>query len=131
MAVGTLTVMGYPLPILPLQILWINIATDALPALALGQSKADPGIMEEKPHAKKENIFKKFVGFIFIAVIFQTFANLIAFFYGMELDALHGINTWELQEASYSRTLVFTQIVKFELFFVFVCKEEKSITLNH
>ena len=37
MAVGTLTVMGYPLPILPLQILWINIATDALPAQALGQ----------------------------------------------------------------------------------------------
>lgn len=130
MAVGTLTVMGYPLPILPLQILWINIATDALPALALGQSKADPEIMNQKPHAKKENIFKKFMGFIFVAVVFQTFANLIAFFYGVHLDALNGIDTSNLSIPSYTRTLVFTQIVMFELFFVFVCKEEKSITLK-
>ena len=70
------------------------------------------------------------MGFIMVAVLFQTFANLIAFFYGMELDALNGIDTSNLQEASYSRTLVFTQIVMFELFFVFVCKEEKSITLK-
>ena len=130
MAVGLLTLLGYPLPILALQILWINIATDALPALALGQSKADPDIMDKKPHPKKEKIFRKFMGFIFVAVFFQTLANVAAYFYGIHLDALNGIDTSNLSIPSYARTLVFTQIVMFELFFVFICKEEKSVTLK-
>jgi Ca2+-transporting ATPase len=130
MAVGILTIMGYPLPILPLQILWINIATDALPALALGQSPAPPDIMEERPHPKQERIFKKFFGFIIVAVLLQTFANLAIYFYGLKLDAAAGTDTSILSDPSYARTFVFTQIVLFELFFVFVCKEEKSVSVK-
>jgi P-type Ca2+ transporter type 2C len=130
MAVGLLTIMGFPLPILPLQILWINIATDALPALALGQSPASPGIMEEKPHPKQERIFKKFFSFIIVAVVFQTFANLAVYFYGSSIDALAGIDLSILTEPSHARTFVFTQIVMFELFFVFVCKEERSVSIK-
>jgi len=130
MAVGLLTVMGFPLPVLPLQILWINIATDALPALALGQSPAPPDIMEEKPHPKQERIFKKFFGFIMVAVVFQTFANLAVYFYGTSVDIASGIDTSILGDPSHARTFVFTQIVMFELFFVFICKEEKSITIK-
>ncbi len=130
MAVGLLTIMGFPLPILPLQILWINIATDALPALALGQSPASPGIMEEKPHPKQERIFKKFFSFIIVAVVFQTFANLAVYFYGSSIDALAGIDLSALHEPSHARTFVFTQIVMFELFFVFVCKEERSVSIK-
>ncbi|MBD3361070.1 HAD-IC family P-type ATPase, partial [Candidatus Peregrinibacteria bacterium] len=129
-AVGILTIIGFPLPILPLQILWINIATDALPALALGQSPPSPGIMEDKPHPKQENIFKKFFDFILVAVIYQTVANLIIYFYGLKVDANVGIDTSVLSDPSHARTLVFTQIVMFELFFAFVCKEEKSVTLK-
>lgn len=128
MAVGLLTVLGYPLPILPLQILWVNIATDALPALALGTSKATPNIMETPPHPKQEHIFKKFFGFILVAVVLQTFANLLIYFFGLGLDA--GLNLNDYDIPSHARTLVFTQIVLFELFFVFVCKQEKSITIR-
>jgi Ca2+-transporting ATPase len=128
LTVGILTIIGYPLPILPLQILWINIATDALPALALGQSPAVQGIMKEKPHPKKENIFKKFFGFILIAVLYQTIANIVLYFYGLNIDSSLGIETSILSVPSHARTLVFTQVVLFELFFVFICKEEKSIT---
>ncbi len=130
MAVGVLTVAGYPLPVLPLQILWINIATDALPALALGKSPATEGIMEEKPHPKHEKIFKKFFLFILTAAVVQTAANLIAYFYGLNQDVLANITTSDLSIASHARTMVFTQIVLFELFFVFVCKEEKLIKLK-
>ncbi len=119
MAVGILTLIGQPLPILPLQILWINIATDALPALALGISPASEGIMKEKPHPKGENIFKKFLSFILIAACIQTIANLIVFFYGMNEEGTR-----------LARSMVFTQIVMFELFFVFVCKEEKTLTFK-
>ncbi len=128
--VGIITVMGYPLPILPLQILWLNIATDALPALALGQSPASPGIMEEKPHPKNENIFKKFFGFISIAMIFQVSIGIALYFYGLGQDAAAGIDTADLSQPSHARTIVFSQIVLFEVFFAFVCKEEKSVTLK-
>ncbi|MFH1218542.1 MAG: cation-translocating P-type ATPase C-terminal domain-containing protein, partial [Candidatus Peregrinibacteria bacterium] len=122
--------LGQPLPLLPLQILWINIATDSLPALALGQSPASPNIMKEKPHPKKENIFKKFHTFIFTATIIQTFANIIIYFYGTHLDKLLNVVTSDLSAHSHARTMVFTQIVLFELLFAFVCKEEKSLSIK-
>ena len=128
--VAIVTILGYPLPILPLQILWLNIATDALPALALGNSPAAKGIMEEKPHPKKENIFKKFFGFILIAGLIQTVVNLLLYFYGLEIDKSLGINTAELHTVSHARTFVFTQTVVFELLFAFVCKEEKLTSIK-
>lgn len=130
LTVGILTVLGFPLAILPLQILWINIATDSLPALALSKSKANKGVMLEKPHKKHENIFKKFHQFILVAVVIQTLANILLYLYGLKKDAIYGIITENLSIPSHARTLVFTEIVIFELFFVFVCKEEKSITLK-
>ncbi len=130
MAVGVLTLMGFPLPILPLQILWINIATDALPALALGKSEAAKDIMEQKPHPKKEKIFRKFFDFILVAVILQTIANLFLYFYGLDIDTKAGMDITDLGIASHARTLVFTEIVLFELFFAFVCKEEKNVSIK-
>lgn len=125
MVVGIITVAGYPLPVLPLQILWVNIATDALPALALGQSPASHDLMSDKPHPKKENIFKKFLGFISVAVIIQIVISILLYFYGLETDKSIGIDTSNLSLPSHARTLIFTQIVMFELFFAFVCKNEK------
>ena len=115
---------------LPLQILWLNIATDALPALALGQSPADPGIMKEKPHSKSENIFRKFYGFIFTALFFQIAIGLALYFYGLNEDKLVGIDSWNFDLPSHARTIIFTQMVVFEIFFAFVCKEEKRVTLK-
>ncbi|HYN89951.1 MAG TPA: cation-translocating P-type ATPase, partial [Ardenticatenaceae bacterium] len=54
MFVGTL--LGWPLPLLPIQILWINLATDSLPALALGVEKAEPNIMQRPPRPPSEGI---------------------------------------------------------------------------
>ncbi len=49
--------MGMPLPLLPLQILWINLVTDGLPGLALGVEPAEDGIMQRSPNHPSENIF--------------------------------------------------------------------------
>lgn len=114
--VAIATILGYPLPLLPLQILWINIATDSLPALALGNSPAKEDIMTIQPHPKNENIFKKFQIFILIAALVQTIANLSIYFYGtiknLPIDLI--------------RSMVFTEIVLFELVFVPICKEGKK-----
>lgn len=128
--VGILTIIGLPLPMLPLHILWINLATDSLPALALGRSPAEKDVMQFPPHPKRENIFKKFFPFITVAAISQTLINLAVYFYGANLDQKFGIDTANLSQPSFARTMVFTQIVLFELFFVFVCKEEKNFKIK-
>jgi Ca2+-transporting ATPase len=43
------TIAGLPLPLLPLQILWLNLVTDVFPALALAGEPAEPGIMQQQP----------------------------------------------------------------------------------
>lgn len=121
-AVSILTIMGFPLPIIPLQVLFINLVTDAFPALALGQTVRDQSIMNEKPHATNESLLAKFGLFIGIAVFLQIFANLIIFFYGIQFDMLTFGSSFSLTSNSLARTLVFTQIVMFELMLVYVCK---------
>jgi Ca2+-transporting ATPase len=50
--------LQYPVPLLAIQILWVNLVTDSLPALALGMEPAEPGIMSRKPRRKTEGIFE-------------------------------------------------------------------------
>jgi Ca2+-transporting ATPase len=51
--------MGMPLPLLPLQILWINLVTDGLPGLALAIEKAERDTMRRPPYPPKEHIFDR------------------------------------------------------------------------
>jgi len=118
-SVTVLTLMGRALPILPLQVLFINVATDALPALALGQTKADQNIMDLAPRKQKQSILSKFALFITVTFVIQTICNVLAFEIGSGLDAT-GLS--DLQTPSLARTMLFAQIVLFELVFVFVCK---------
>ncbi|MBI95701.1 ATPase [bacterium] len=121
-AVSLLTLMGFPLPIIPLQVLFINLVTDAFPALALGQTVRDKSIMNEKPHATNESLLSKFGKFISIAVFLQIFANLAVYFYGLKIDQSIFGASFDMNSQSLARTMVFTQIVMFELMLVYVCK---------
>lgn len=53
------TLAGAPLPLLPLQILYINLIGDVFPALALGMGEATPGIMERPPRDPKEPVLTR------------------------------------------------------------------------
>ena len=128
--VGLATLVGLPLPILPLQVLWINIATDSLPALALGTEPTEKGIMKQKPHKKGESLIKKFIPFLSLAVITQIIANGVVLLYGLHLDLINGINTLDLAIPSFARTLFFTEIVIFELLLVFNCRGIKKSILR-
>ncbi|MCX6049108.1 MAG: cation-translocating P-type ATPase [Chloroflexi bacterium] len=60
MLVGPL--LGMPLPLLPLQILWMNLVTDGFPALALGLEPAERNVMRRPPYPPAESIFSRGVG---------------------------------------------------------------------
>ncbi len=59
LAVGLCAVIGVPLPLLPLQILYINLVLDVFPALALGVGESPEGIMERKPRDPKEPVLTR------------------------------------------------------------------------
>ncbi len=113
--------LGFPLAILPLQILWINLATDALPALALGNLKGSKSLMLTKPRLKSESILQRIWPFVCSAAIVQGLACLLIFYYGYLLDVSLGLNFSDFSQPSIARTLVFTEIVFFELFMVYAC----------
>lgn len=56
LVIGLAATLGYPLPLLPLQILFINLITDVLPALALGNGDGDAGVMTRPPRAPDEPV---------------------------------------------------------------------------
>ena len=58
-AVGLCAVIGAPLPLLPLQILYINLVLDVFPALALGVGESPPGIMDRDPRDPKEPVLTR------------------------------------------------------------------------
>lgn len=87
---GVVLVLGPAfLPLLPAAILYMNLATDGLPALALGVAPPDPGIMQRPPRNPRESIFGWDVkSFILLAVVFETPFFFFIWFHGMS-DIVH------------------------------------------
>lgn len=100
------------LPLLPLQILWINLVTDSLPALALSVEPMEEHLMKRKPI--KQGILKGIIGFILIAGVLSLIVDFL-FFY------------WEISDINKARTMAATASVVFQMFIVFNCKSSKSV----
>jgi Ca2+-transporting ATPase len=76
----TASLFGMPMPLSAIQILWVNLVTDGLPALALGVDPVDPKIMNRVPRPPDEPVLTKFGGTILIAQgVFIAFCTLLAF----------------------------------------------------
>jgi Ca2+-transporting ATPase len=101
---GVVMVMGPAyLPLLPAAILYINLATDGLPALALGVAPADPDIMQRPPRDPRESVFSKDLRIlILMAVIIECPIFLWMFFRSQP-------------DMELARTLVFFMFVFIEL----------------
>ena len=77
------TLLGLPLPLTAVQILYVNLATDGLPALALALDPAEPGLMQRQPRNPRVGIFTRpVVTLIVVGGAWSALVNL-AVFYGM------------------------------------------------
>lgn len=116
-------VLGFPLPLLPVQILWINLVTDGLPALALGMDGAENNLMEQPPRPIEEGIFARGLGFKIISRGFLIgIVSFIAFLLAYQNGA---------QSLQYARTIAFMTLVTAQLIHVFDCRNERSIFDRH
>ena len=74
----------------PVHLLWINLVTDTLPAIALGVEPAEPGIMTHKPRGRKSNFFDGGVfGAIMYQSVFQTILVLAVYGWGLVFPEHH------------------------------------------
>ncbi len=77
--------LGLPIPLRPVQLLWLNLVSDGAPALALGMEKGDPDIMKHPPRPPKEPVINRdmAIGIGVIAVV-DAIAILLAFYFGLQ-----------------------------------------------
>lgn len=115
-------IFGLPLPLLPVQILWINLVTDGLPAMALGVDVPEPGVMGRPPRRKEKRILAtdKQLNLAWQGLA-MTAGALLSY-----IIALYVLKTG-LAEA---RTILFTTLVLVQLFHVFNSRSERKSALE-
>ncbi len=108
-----------PLPLRPVQILWMNLVTDGLPAIALGVDPKDSDVMSRKPRSRREEVIdnRMLLNFLLTGLIISV-GTLFLF-----------QNAYE-ENMEKAQTVAFTTIVMFQLFFVFSCRSEKHSLLS-
>ena len=101
------SLLGWPIPLLPVQLLWINLVTDGLPALALAMEPPEPDLMRRPPRRSTESMLSWSLG---SKVIGQ----------GMLLAAVglaaFGLNYHQESDLDQARTMTFCVVVYAELF---------------
>ncbi|HRS51618.1 MAG TPA: calcium-transporting P-type ATPase, PMR1-type [Candidatus Marinimicrobia bacterium] len=81
------SLLGLPIPLFPIQILWVNLITDGFPALALGVEPLDPKVMERPPRPKDEGIVnKKTMLLLLLQGFFIAFSSLLAFIFVLKVE---------------------------------------------
>ncbi|UCG04129.1 MAG: cation-transporting P-type ATPase [Candidatus Heimdallarchaeota archaeon] len=113
-----LTSIFFSIPIVPLlalQILWVNLVTDGIPALAMGIDPPDPDIMNNPPRNPQEPILpKKSIYFIVYSAILVAIGTLFIFF--LVLSPYIGSDTIPTEEeVSHARTIAFTVLIAFQM----------------
>lgn len=110
---------GMPLPLVPIQILWVNLVTDGLPAMALGVDPAQEDTMKRNPNNSRESIFARGVGWKILTRGFLIGSFTLGAFWLAYSEAPDDLVR--------AQTMAFATLVLAQLIFVFDCRSTQSI----
>jgi P-type Ca2+ transporter type 2C len=113
LAIFVAILIGWPLPLLPLQILWMNLLMDVFPALALALEPSAPGVMQRPPRSPNEPLLPR-PFLLLIAWQAMMLAGIILAAYG-----------WALQqygEGAHARTMALFALVGVQIGHTFNCR---------
>ncbi len=106
-------IIQLPLPLLAIQILWVNLITDSLPALALSMDPGAKGLMRRPPRPRTQGLITRTAALDMILVGLTVSLGTLAVFY---LYLPHGVD--------FARTMALTALVVFQMWVVLECKSE-------
>jgi len=120
--------VGWEAPLLATQLLWINLLTDSLPAVALGMDPGDPDVMKEKPRNPKESFFAGGAGLmVVLGGMLIGAITILAFWYGY---FAHGYGPYDTSVPAdvleYARTMAFMAIISCQLFYSLAFRNSKK-----
>ena len=123
------TVFGWAMPLVPTQLLWVNLITDTLPAISLGMDPGDKDVMNRKPRDPKESFFaegagmRAIVGGVLIGVL-----TLVAFYLGIihfgDVPIKEAKDGTEI--VTYGRTMAFIVLTFSQLFYSLSMRNSKK-----
>ncbi len=111
--------LNLPLPLKPIQILWINLVTDGFPALALGIDQPEPELMEQPPRNRGEGVFGR--GLWIRLVVRGLFISLVT-----TLSFSYALGTGDMPLA---QTVAFATLITSQLAYVFECRSGEGRVL--
>ena len=118
----------WPIPLLPTQILWINLITDTLPAIALGVDPGDKDVMKQKPRDPRESFFahgaaiRVVIGGVLIGIL-----TLVAFYIGLNEHGYSlGSKNIPDEILTYARTMAFVVLAASQLFYSLSMRHPKK-----
>ncbi|WP_445488354.1 calcium-translocating P-type ATPase, SERCA-type [Niallia sp. 03133] len=112
-------ILALPLPLVPIQILWVNLVTDGLPAMALGLDRPEDNVMKRDPRSLSEGVFSRGLGWKVVSRGFLIgISTILAFIFAYNNNP---------DNLEYAQTIAFVTLVMAQLIHVFDCRSEKSI----
>ena len=120
--------LGWSAPLLATQLLWINLITDSLPAIALGMDPGNHDVMKEKPRPAKESFFANGASrHVLLGGFLIGALTITAYFYGYYE---HGFSPFDKQvpqnTIEYARTMAFMVLVVCQLFYSLALRNERK-----
>ncbi len=122
LAIFFATLLGFVI-LEPIHLLWINLVTDCLPAIALGFERAEPSIMQRKPRPSSDGIFAGGMGVdIAIQGALVTILTVASYFIGHFIES----GVWEIANSPDGMTMAFVTLSMAEIFHSFNMRSQRG-----
>ena len=118
------SLMGLPVPFAPVHLLFINLLTDSLPAIAIGMEPAEPGLLEQPPRDPKEGILTRdFLTDIGVQGALIAVFTMLSYYTGLYQPGFNGTPGSQ----AVASTMAFATLTLARLFHGFNCRSKHSI----